>query len=641
MSKILFWVGLIGLLPQVNASDSLDLEAPGGVWWRKKTQIIVYDKMVLPGPLLLTADEVILQAPIVTQGYSLDVETRALTLDPAASIVAFEGSPPTISDIPPEYLTPAAEGADGAGQGDNGAIGRTGYTGTAGMGAAVAPSEISLFAAQVDGVVHIDGRGQSGGQGGAGGKGQEGGKGGLGTKAESVLIFDSKHAGAGGRGGAFGPGGKGGRGGKGGLPVPVSFSTVTSVDTSQIRVGPGKGGAGGAPGMPGKHGEGGGKGPGDRTTFLFLHEDENEGADGKIGVTADDMPAWVRNLGVGSAGENGNLPPPSYWREKLERDEPLFSGSFANFEKQRFLVTSAWYEFHWLRMFELIFRTSIDLLFDDGGNANNDSLAKLLSQEIEIANLEVVTERWEKSFLEPLRAKIQWTEETQSPVRAKLVAIHAKAAVLHQTLRLVQKRGFFLSEEKAELQKTVRQLSFLRAGSLNLAIDTCGNYLREVLGTPGYAKYLRSRQNYFEVPVCRKAGEFLSENGVMLPIQLTGDLIPSASLDLFDKQLRINRAVEPVYKERTALHLVPQWWWKTFLDQLIPRAHASHYPVRVIVLDLNNSTLTAQQVQDFRPSETQSSALKTLGIHKGFLIPKEKISLQNLDRRLRELVQIR
>ncbi len=55
-----------------------DILAPGGVWWHPKSRLTLGKKVSLTAPTQWEAEEIFINAPIVTNGQPLLIETRKL-----------------------------------------------------------------------------------------------------------------------------------------------------------------------------------------------------------------------------------------------------------------------------------------------------------------------------------------------------------------------------------------------------------------------------------------------------------------------------------------------------------------------------------------------------------------------------------
>lgn len=100
MKNLLIGLFLTPLLA-VGAEETPDLLIPGGAWWRAKSKAVISESIQMTGPAQLEADEITIEAPIVTNGHRLDHHARKLIFKPGGKILSFD--------------KPAAEGLAGPG----------------------------------------------------------------------------------------------------------------------------------------------------------------------------------------------------------------------------------------------------------------------------------------------------------------------------------------------------------------------------------------------------------------------------------------------------------------------------------------------------------------------------------------------
>ncbi len=427
------------------AGETSDFVAPGGVWWHAKSRIRVTKEITLEQPTVWEAEEIFINARVITNGHPLIIQTRKLALGEGASITGFvapaEATPPGKAHA---NSAPAGVGTVQGGKGSPGKRGKDGFAGLRGnhgMGVeGNLPGEVGIFAAHVEGFASLIGIGQQGGIGGKGGPGQNGGTGGQGDRAYAYLIGSNTRAGSGGTGGAFGLGGRGGDGGTGGAPVPIRLLMATNPETGEPRptltCQPGKGGEPGPAGEPGEPGAGGPGGPGDYVEALFITATEPAGPPGDSGKACpykEDDPRRVLKCtkGNGNLGPDGTMPSAEVWLKAIGRDTPNFIKGYSDFEKARFKVVFAWYQFHWWRLFERLSRNSLELM---RSHAGVDPLDDLLKGNTKKAALKILADRWRKGFFETLEAEEEKTRGRDHIRELMLKNIRMAAAPFVQAL---------------------------------------------------------------------------------------------------------------------------------------------------------------------------------------------------------------
>lgn len=232
----------------------------------------------LKSSFTIIAEKIILDGPIVTNGYALTLICRYLEQTNNGSISGFS------KEERPFDLQPSQIGApQTAPKLKPGVNGVNGFSGIKGIQGNKQPGSIQIFAGVIVGNLTIDGEGQVGTRGGQGQPGQDAGPGGEGQEARRhFLNLARKPSYSGAPGGEGGVGGDGGRGGEGGNPIPIevhygkSFVRNDGVlvekelernPNSSIISKKGPPGQGGVPGENGKSGHGGVGGPGARTMF--------------------------------------------------------------------------------------------------------------------------------------------------------------------------------------------------------------------------------------------------------------------------------------------------------------------------------------------------------------------------------------
>ncbi len=624
MKKLL--ISLVVISFNLHAIEPVDLEAPGGVWWRKRTRITIDKQLNLTKPLTLEADEIVIAAPVYTEGLAFDLQARKLIFEKDGRIETFFKPAAETVTTPPAHGSAAAAGTGESGPGANGAAGNAGFVGKDGE---PSPGELVVFGGDLVGRPIVKGLGQNGGIGGAGGVGQKGGTGSQGKKANAVLIFGNGAAGKGGTGGDFGKGGNGGAGGKGGAQPAVSFLLARDWRKEETKdaivAAPGKGGAGGQPGMPGDPGEGGPGGEGDEVSFLFFSESEPGGPDGDAGKVAPYKPAY-KTEAEKLASTNGD----GAKGADAEAKANLTTLSLADLEGARFKVTAAWFEFHWWRLYELIARTSLELITP---KQEQDAISQLLQGDLDVANLEVVAEKWDKAFVAPIRRRLAVYEQTNPELYARMKKILDTAEPYTRALLAGKKRGAINAEEVKTIQGSVAGVGKVREANITLAVESCSSYVTNVLENKNYASYVSRRTHYFEVPVCRSTEEFLGKDGVKRTIVLALEMMPDKMLDGIDG-LKVDREVAP--------DLLKESGWiraRDFLANLLfPAAWAQDRNFEISLSPLKPSLLREDQIREFHPKKNQSTVAGSIGLHRGYVYLKRP-TLEDLDRVLNDLVR--
>ncbi len=239
-----------------------DYIGPIGDKWEKFSKVVINEATYLNQNTVIKVDRLELNAPIITNGYQLDIQTQEIIVTESGAIIAFDKPAPDLLETPP---APANMGTPGVGQGGHGGTGEEGVIGFNGNDGNQNPAPINISSLYVIGVLRINGNGQQGGQGGKGGPGSAGGNGVKGVggyvdidcKCHVVGSIPKRSGGPGGNGGAGGIGGSGGKGGKAGKNIELNLLLPQEKYTYTQLVGqPGK------PGLPGDHGPSGTPGAG-------------------------------------------------------------------------------------------------------------------------------------------------------------------------------------------------------------------------------------------------------------------------------------------------------------------------------------------------------------------------------------------
>lgn len=275
----------------------------------KSPEVVVIgpDALNLESSFTVIAEKIILDGPIVTNGYALTFICRYLEQTNNGSISGFS------KKERPFDLQPSQIGApQTAPKLQPGVNGINGFSGIKGIQGNKQPGSIQIFAGVIVGNLKIDGQGQVGTRGGQGQPGQDAGPGGEGQEARRhFLNLARKPAYPGAPGGQGGVGGDGGQGGEGGNPIPIevhygkSFvrnegvlveKALESNPNASIISKKGPPGQGGIPGENGKSGAGGVGGAGARTVFslpkdaavgLTGPEQQKTGSLGPVGINSE------------------------------------------------------------------------------------------------------------------------------------------------------------------------------------------------------------------------------------------------------------------------------------------------------------------------------------------------------------------
>lgn len=620
--------------------------APGGVWWVPKNRITVEKPVDLKEDTQWIADEIVVNAPVVTNGKMLLIVARRLVFGDGAHIKAFAQPALALDGEGPAFPSAAAVGATPGAAGTDGSKGKDGITGNPGMGAEGAlPKEIVIFTASVEGSVLIDAKGQDGGKGGKGGPGQDGGSGAQGSRAICRAFAANTAAGTGGKGGNAGPGGKGGTGGQGGAPVPFQLLTAGEAPTGQKiakwNCVPGAPGDGGESGKAGAAGKGGPGGLADSVSFIFNWETEPGGAAGADGSGADNSAAYQAQ-NVGAKGAAGPDVSPERWQKHVGRTTPAFVGNFKNWEDLHFQVALAWFEFHWWRLYERISRTSVALMVprDEADQLAKDPLADLIPSGFDKDAIETIQLKWNESFLEPLQATLEGAKGRDERLAKLLEKVLSSAELFTLALTNASKRGQFVKSDVEKLRKSLESISTFRSESSKSAMGYCQKYTQSVLASDEFMRRKEILFNYFEVPACSQAADFLVDEGVQRPIEvaLSFDL---RTLPAIDGVVGTEK-VEPEMKK-------VQTGWLDFFpwDQLarifsIESAFAEDRKYSVDALILRPDQLQPAQIIEFVPKRKAAVVTGSMGLHKGYSVPDTKWDLTTLGKELvilRKLVQ--
>lgn len=637
------------------AAEAENMVAPGGVWWQPKSRITIQEKISLAADTQWTADELFLNATVVTNGNALNVLARRMVFGSGAKIIAFESVPSPVPDGP-AYPTGAKVGGNGGGKGDDGAAGKEGLRGNFGFGAeGPLPKPINIFAGIVEGKSEIIAAGQDGGKGGKGGPGQDGGTGGPGSPGEAHIIGKNTKAGKGGPGGSYGKGGKGGRGGQGGPPVPACFLLATSPQTGQpqpvVICRPGKGGAVGEAGRPGKAGQGGPGGAGDVAEFKIFFtiaksvEPNGPGGDPGQGCPFPSGSAEEKancTLGDGAIGADGQDLSPEKWKQLVGREKPDFLRAFSEFEAKRFELMLGWYDFHWWRLFERLARTSVALMTSTAQAA--DPVQELLRGEFQRASVEVVSERWSRSFVKALQLEKDRVRGRDRFVEEKIDRALKRAEPFSKIVKQAAERGAFTKADVQALQMLLAEVKQDRARVATAVAGGCESYIKEVLQSKTYLDNLSLLSTHFEIPACRTAEMFLTAEGVQTPIELALSYQLTVT-EPVPKGVVSQKSVPPDLKKEGAWFNWATSLWKiawSFFPGLISEAFAEGpRQFEIIAVPIRPSEIRPIQIHEFLPSKEMPTVVGSLGVHKGYLLPKAgDISLENLGSHLRYLAAL-
>ena len=321
---------------------------------------------------------------------------------------------------------------------------------------------------------------------------------------------------------------------------------------------------------------------------------------------------------------------------------------FTTFEEKRYELISAWYEFHWWRLYELLVRTSVPHLVSSTARINDDSLEGLLRADFERARVEAVTTRWLRSFIEPLRSDREYAKATGSKGTPRIEIVLSQAEPFVQALTRAGKRGTFIKEDLELLKKSIVETTKMRSRMVHVAIDQCNKYAVQVLGSPEYQNNLALLITYFEVPVCGWKDDFVSSEkpeGVESKIVVATAYDAMVSFPVPDG-VTLEEAVPADLLQadtwRTSIKeaYAPAASWLNFaLGVLLPQAEAQTFaPFTVIAVPVRPNRFRPSQIIEFLPSREVATVVGSLGLHVGFQMPKrEDITLSNLEDYLRAL----
>lgn len=274
MKKIFLLLSFCNLIYAENISTS-NLRA------EKNIILIGPEPLKLKESLTISAEKVILEGTIFTEGFELTIITRVLEIKQNAQIIVFEKEQEKQKASPSKLLTPSEPGQGQRGtDGLNGTIGFKGYNGQ------IQPGAIRIFSGFIANNLNVNANGQKGGEGGNGQDGQNGGPGGSGRKATLLWGFlPGDPGGPGGDGGDPGSGGPPGSGGSGGnaAPVEIHYGKIFQTNENFSITVLNEAGEGGNSGEPGAKGNPGPGGPGGDGVKIFGFIPQGEGANGKKG----------------------------------------------------------------------------------------------------------------------------------------------------------------------------------------------------------------------------------------------------------------------------------------------------------------------------------------------------------------------
>ena len=278
-------------------------------------------ELILQDDTRITANRVILQGKIFTQGKLFEIKAEQIHFAPQASIHGYQDIPqhlPVMTRLTERKNAcqpPLKKSDPGKDFGQDGAKGldATSKELHRGEDGNPYPRAVFLQADQITGTPHIYLKGQRGGDGWKGCSGGEGGDGHRGANAhystytEEVcggfnfigICVGGHHtvtrcasyqpAGFGGDGGDGGKGGLGGLGGQGGSAIPLQIETNTEKPASGIDSLPGQGGKGGDGGDGGLGGQGAKGGDGGQCAEIHL-QPGSHGSSGSQGLKGEKGP---------------------------------------------------------------------------------------------------------------------------------------------------------------------------------------------------------------------------------------------------------------------------------------------------------------------------------------------------------------
>jgi hypothetical protein len=480
---------------------------------KNHTQIDLTSEYVMKGDAILKADIIVIDAPIVTNGYQLKIDARNLKFRKSGKIIGFKEPAQSENGIPsqPQKKTKGRSSYEAhhhgtpekSFSGENGSVGDSGSTGFLGVDGKKDPSFVSVFGAEIHNLV-FELNGQEGGKGGIGGKGGDGGDGGDGSDADAKVAQLSQLAGWGGDGGMGGQGGKGGTGGLGGSAIPLILLGLNTIDLKHIENNVGFGGKGGDPGFPGGSGIPGRGGKGDSANIGFFVAKQLQAArSGSYASYPNPM-----SKGYGDKGGLGthlglNHTFLSEFKDSsyvVGKDKyPFVLGLYDKLNDKRIETVDLWFRFHWSRTLKLLVEKSISKVAEIQSNQTRDfsKIGSVLQKMIYSANKSIANQLvsdWNNHFIVHVEGLSQ-KQQSIVPVQKALEI----SKNLVDSLKELQLNSPNEQVVLSGLQTSLQSVDELARDDLNKAVDSCSKYnqmLKEL------KESISTYTTYFEVPVC-------------------------------------------------------------------------------------------------------------------------------------------
>ncbi len=583
---------------QMSAGENIRSSSLGGAVLES------YRKLVIPSSgfdlsenTIIRLDEMVLEGPLVTHGFALQIDVQRLIFSPGGKIIAF-----TQASSQGPVGNPGMDGSPGSsadGRGNRGEDGHApllaGGKGATGQEGLQTPGQISIFAQSFEGKPEIVGIGQKGGTGGIGGKGGKGGRGGNGSLGEARCwpFGPDKKGGDGGTGGAGGKGGLGGDGGKGGKAVSIEFifgksenehTRLNSDLFSDIISQPGSGGEPGKGGEGGEPGDGGSPGGAHSTVCGVFFSDSVEGGNpGSIGP-------------LGSLGDVGNVP--GFSGDHLNGNQSVPDiRDLSEVEKQRSHVYQSFFRFHVSRTLFSLIEDSIRLasVVKFTREEVRDRLAQgdlSVFNSINKKYINSVITDWKDHFLQPISEKIEFSKSDISLYERLKEAQDLGNQVVSLMENLLEENlKLELISEKLENLLTQSQQSF--QNDLNLALGSCNDYNQVRRNRhDDMVRFVFGMTGHYEIPPCNKNPDFTKPENAFQPFILKNFFTTLVSSPELSKKIEI---IEPqVLSLRSDI--------KSDIFSFFTSAFASEYQVILI----HGESLSEEQLLQSIPGNSLS-----------------------------------
>lgn len=581
--------------------------------WRDRHVITVGpDGLELTEDTLIKVDELVLNGPLYSNGFSLKVDALQITFGENGSIRGFKNAAPNGVTAPKGGDGPASPSAEGTG--GNGFAPPTAPNGVDGH---QQPAAIVVYAARMSGTVKIDGTGQSGGRGGFGGIGGKGGRGGPGRKGSAscwAWVGARESDGTqGGRGGQGGPGGKGGDGGRGGAPIPVIVSAGEQIPQSaQIISKKGSVGKFGEPGAPGDPGDGGAGGLGDSVGCGFWPGEWSSSVSG--GPVGPRGPIQTATNGPGRDGleapdvDSQTEPLPTF-AALADPDRPgVIQTQLPTLEDLRFRLVNTWSEFHWARQFLFLTLDTLNELRVRDTNRDGsigtsemiagsdiDGLLKTLVNDTEKVRIQNLIGLWQTTFVQPV-------ESQPVNMTAPLQGADQRGRDVVDLLEQLAKEPLDAVAIRAQLERLRGGVQAQFQATLQVALDSCLKYNQEKLKVLPVVLNLTSQ---YSVPVCEGEPDFSQIENVDKTIYLfrkPTQIVPA----ILNPFYRVIALQEPQQQEQ-------QQQWPRLIPVLFPMAWAEGFSVNSV----ENLDSAIADIRNRLPARRQWQ-ISGLGVFMGF-----------------------